>query len=134
MKPTLVETNIAQAAQECRRIQDLYKENPPPTFDVILAYMRTLIMLLSARKKMDPQTVSLVTRLGGMAMDGERIKQRAQALALQKAKFQFDAAEECLKRLPELKTISEDSALSDSEKVEAIRARLFGTEIAEAAK
>jgi hypothetical protein len=134
MKLTLVETNISKAAEECRRIQELYKENPPPTFDVILAYMRTLIMLVSAREDVTTETVSLVTRLGGMALDGEKIKQRAQALALQKAKFQFDAAEECLKRLPDLKIISDDSTLSDSEKIEAVRAQLFGSEIAEAAK
>jgi hypothetical protein len=46
--------------------------------------------------------------------------------ALDREKFQFDAAKACLARLPELKVISQDKGLSDAEKVDAVRLKLFG--------
>ena len=47
-------------------------------------------------------------------------------LAFDRQKFEFDAAAACLVKLPELKVISTDKGLSEPQKVEQIRLRLFG--------
>lgn len=48
-------------------------------------------------------------------------------LAFDRQRFEFDAAQACLKQLPELKAISSNRGLNQTEKVEQIRLRLFGT-------
>jgi hypothetical protein len=57
------------------------------------------------------------------AQDQSR-KERELGLAMDK--FQFDAAKACLAVLPELKVISQDKGLSEPEKVQQIRLKLFG--------
>lgn len=47
-------------------------------------------------------------------------------LQLHRDKFEFDAAEVCLRKLPELKVISSNPELSDIEKIDRIRLELFG--------
>ncbi len=49
-----------------------------------------------------------------------------EALKLEREKFEFDAAKACLAKLPELKTISGNSRLTETEKVQQIRLKLFG--------
>jgi hypothetical protein len=51
---------------------------------------------------------------------------KREKLAFDKTKFQWDAAEACLELLPELKLISQDKGLSEPQKVERIRQKLFG--------
>jgi hypothetical protein len=53
-------------------------------------------------------------------------KLRLGVLKLNRDKFEFDAATACLKQLPELKAISTNKALSETQKVEQIRLKLFG--------
>ena len=48
-------------------------------------------------------------------------------LSFDREKFEFDAAKACLALLPELKVISTDGGLSEAEKVQRIRQKLFGT-------
>jgi hypothetical protein len=59
-----------------------------------------------------------------------RERSREKAVVTLREKFEFDAAKACLKMLPELKVISSDSKLSETEKINAVRLKLFG-EVAE---
>ena len=52
------------------------------------------------------------------------LKDREFGLSLDK--FQFDAAKACLALLPELKVISQNKGLTEPQKVQQIRLRLFG--------
>jgi hypothetical protein len=52
--------------------------------------------------------------------------QNQEVLALDRAKFEFDAAKSCLAKLPDLKTISTNKTLTETQKVEQIRLKLFG--------
>jgi hypothetical protein len=47
-------------------------------------------------------------------------------LTFEREKFEFDAAKSCLRALPDLKAISTSKTLSEPQKVEQIRLRLFG--------
>lgn len=51
---------------------------------------------------------------------------KAESLKLDREKFEFDAAEACLKKLPELKAIAGDSKLDQDAKLKQIRLKLFG--------
>ena len=51
---------------------------------------------------------------------------KAQELKLKQERFQFDAAEACLKKLPELRAVANDNALDQEQKLKAIRETLFG--------
>lgn len=51
---------------------------------------------------------------------------RKQIVSLEREKFEFDAAKACLKKLPELKAISTNKELSDEQKIDAVRLKLFG--------
>lgn len=48
-------------------------------------------------------------------------------ISLGENKFQFDAAKACLTHLAELRQIASDRALTEPQKIEAIRKRLWGT-------
>ena len=54
------------------------------------------------------------------------IQQREEALKLDREKFEFNAAESCLKHLPELRSIATKPGLSSNERIQEIRQRLFG--------
>lgn len=56
----------------------------------------------------------------------QKLALQKQQLAFERDKFEFDAAKACLKKLPELKVISTDRSLTEPEKVEQIRLKLFG--------
>jgi hypothetical protein len=62
-------------------------------------------------------------RLGLQTM---RADYNERTLQLHRDKFEFDAAEVCLRKLPELKVISSNPELSDIEKIDRIRLELFG--------
>jgi hypothetical protein len=51
---------------------------------------------------------------------------KKEQLRFDQEKFQFDAAKACLKQLPQLKVISTDKTLSETQKVDHIRQKLFG--------
>lgn len=51
---------------------------------------------------------------------------KAQTLDLDQRKFEFDAAEACLKHLPSLRTIAGNPKLDQRAKIDAIRRTLFG--------
>lgn len=66
--------------------------------------------------------------LGGKKEDREerKLSMQIEKLNLERAKFEFSAAEACLAKLPELKLISGNSKLSQEDKITAIRRTLFG--------
>lgn len=73
-------------------------------------------------------------RIQSLGLEGKRIsglerrvKVAEEALALAEQKFQFDAATECLKKLPTLRSIATKPGLDQKEKVRQIRLALFGS-------
>ncbi len=57
----------------------------------------------------------------------QQTQMKREQLALDKNKFEFDAAAACLKKLPELKAIATNKTLSEDEQIEQARLALFGS-------
>lgn len=62
----------------------------------------------------------------GLLLKGRAEDRADKQLAFDREKFQWDAAQACLLRLPELKAISADKGLNETQRVEQIRLKLFG--------
>ena len=71
----------------------------------------------------DPKDIKATMMLLLKAQDQNR---KERELEHSVDRFQFDAAKACLALLPELKVISQDKGLSEPEKVQQIRLKLFG--------
>lgn len=56
----------------------------------------------------------------------KRLGQLDRQITLERDKFEFDAAKAALKIWPSIKQISSDKALSEPDKVQAVRQKLFG--------
>lgn len=66
------------------------------------------------------------SEMARLSLKGEAGQRQSAALKLERERFEFDASKQCLARLDELKAIKKDSGLSETQKVEQIRLRLFG--------
>lgn len=78
---------------------------------------------LAISPQSEAKDVKAVMMLLLKAQDQSR---KERELSLSVDKFQFDAAKACLKVLPSLKAIASDKGLSELEKVQQIRLKLFG--------
>lgn len=79
---------------------------------------------LSISPQADPKDVKALFMLVLKARD-QTLEERR--IELDKDKFEFNAAEACLKHLPQLRQIASQAAASDTEKIQDIRKLLFGT-------
>lgn len=86
-----------------------------------------MLFQFEALKSGDPETyLAFATARHKAAMDKARFDQKERQLALDIEKFQFDAAKKAKQFAAEIKLISANPKLNESEKVNAIRQRLFG--------
>lgn len=81
---------------------------------------KTYLRFATARHKAEMDRLNFEQRERGL-------KQKEDSLRLEREKFEFDAAESCLKQLPELRTIANNAKTSHSDKIQQIRERLFGS-------
>lgn len=89
-----------------------------------IAQLKQMGFELTLRPNPDPQEVFFV--LGQvLKLRDQELKQ--QDLSLKRNKFEFSAAEACLKHLPQLRAIAGKSNLDQRSKIDAIRRQLFGT-------
>lgn len=75
-----------------------------------------LFTLLSIRKRDTKSFVSL-----------QRSQKDRETLRLEREKFEFDAAAAALAKLPELLALTRDTSLSDDDRLEQARLKLFGS-------
>lgn len=117
---------ITSGAQQCREVEAALGKNGGVGLETLIKLHRVLILKLSTEGNVDPEKLELVNRMMREVQKFARLQQLGEQIALERDKFQFDAAKACLARLPELKAISTDKGLSDADKVQAIRLKLFG--------
>lgn len=117
---------IASGAAQCREVEEQFAKAPAPEFDTLIKLHRVLILKLSTQGNADPEMLELVNRMMKPVVQFARLQQLNAQLALDRSKFEFDAATACLKVLPALKAISQDKGLSEPQKVQQIRLKLFG--------
>lgn len=81
------------------------------------------VFMASTAAKRDLEGFATIAKLD---LDQKKEARSDRQLNLEREKFEFNAAEACLKQLPELKAISSNKTLTESQKVEQIRLKLFG--------
>jgi hypothetical protein len=109
-------TTASEIAQEA--------ESKPGRFDsATIDALKQKAFELSINPGSDPRDVKSLFMLVLKARDQQLDQDH---LALDRDKFQFDAAKACLEKLPELKTIAADRGLGEQAKLDAIRKQLFG--------
>lgn len=116
---------IASGARACREVEEALGENGAPGLDVLIKLHRVLILKLSTEGNVEAEQLELVNRMMREVIKFARLEQLERQIGLDRDKFEFDAAKACLAALPELKVI-QGSAISETEKVEQIRLKLFG--------
>ncbi len=118
---------IASGAQQVREVEKAFSTSKAPELETLIKLHRVLVLDLSTKGIADPKMLELVNRMMRELRQYARLEQIGEQIALEREKFQIDAAEKCLEKLAELKTISTDTTLSQTEKVEQIRLKLFGS-------
>jgi hypothetical protein len=99
------------------------EKNPAKFAEATLDALQERAMQLANSPQSDPKEVKAIYALILKARDQELTTQQMQ---LDREKFEFDAAEACLKKLPELKSIASNPKLDQQSKIQAIRQKLFG--------
>jgi hypothetical protein len=117
---------ISSGAQQCRDVEQSFGKNGGVGLETLIKLHRVLILKLATEGNMDSDKLELVNRMMREVQKFARLEQLGEQIALERDKFQFDAAKACLAALPELKAISNDKAISDSEKLQRVRLKLFG--------
>jgi hypothetical protein len=113
----MIEQDLRDAETE-RQLEDhqqLEKQNPNWTLDQV----REEVLTRSYMRSLAQGDFKL-----GLATSREHT--RKQIVALEREKFEFDASKAALKIWPSIRQISSDKAMSESDKVLAVRQKLFG--------
>jgi hypothetical protein len=117
---------IASGAAQHKAVEAEFARHPAPELETIIKLHRVLIMKLSTQANAEPDLLETLGRLMKPVLEFAKLNEKRLDRELDRDRFEFDAAQACLKALPELKVISADSGLSETQKVEQIRLRLFG--------
>jgi hypothetical protein len=117
---------IASGAETCRKAEEQFGAHPAPEMQMVMKTWQVIIFKLTTAGQVDRPLLDLATRMMQQLINWHRVQQTAEQLSLDRQKFEFDAARACLAQLPDLKAISADSALSETDKVDQIRLKLFG--------
>ena len=121
---------IASGARQCKEVEKQFGENPAPELETLIKLHRVLILQLSTQGNADPEFLKLADQLMRTAMEfvsGQtKFRQKERELNLAEEKFEFNAAKAALKCAATLKLISSNKNLSEADKVNAARAKLFG--------
>lgn len=117
---------IATGARQCQEVERELGKNPAPDMNLLMGLHRVLILKLTTGATNNPEMLELVNRMMKPVIQFARLKQLGEQIALDRDKFQFDAAKMCMKQLPMLKAIVADKSLTDDQRIEQIRMKLFG--------
>jgi len=120
---------IATGADMNRKIEKAYQANPAPEVETLVKLCKTLVMQLSVKGATDKDALESANSLFHSVLEFLKLEQKQKEFGLAKNKFEFDAAKAALKCAAELKVISSNKTLSETDKVNAARAKLFGGEL-----
>ena len=113
--------------RDTNTLKQLLRERNPEITEPDLEKYANAFFQMRALQMEDATTF---TRLVAARIQAEseprKLKLREEQARLQREKFEFSAAEACLKELPALREIANDSEIDVNEKIDRIRRRLFG--------
>ncbi|HVY70797.1 MAG TPA: hypothetical protein VHH73_12775 [Verrucomicrobiae bacterium] len=112
---------------DTKTLIDLLRARRPDIAEPDLERYANSVFQVQALKQNDAtMSMKLAAARQHADMEERKMHLREEQLKLQREKFEFSAAEACLKELPTLRTIADDNALDLDEKIERIRFQLFG--------
>lgn len=112
-----------RAVETADAIGEAAAQNPGKMDQATVDALKQRAFELSINPQVNPKDVKAIFALVLKARDQELSEQQ---LALDRDRFQFDAAKACLKKLPELKAIASDTGMDEDAKLKAVREKLFG--------
>lgn len=116
---------IATGARTVKEVESEFAKHPAPGLETIAKMLRVFVLQLSTQANVQPELFELVTPLMKSVMDFAKLELAGKEFSLAKDKFEFDAAQACLAKLPELKAVSDAPKLTADEKAKAIQQILF---------
>jgi hypothetical protein len=122
-----IEESVAMA----KAVEEKYQQENGSFYKPLLERVGQTAFDKSVSGEDDPETIYNYTKL---LISAQKEKSRREQIALQRERFQFDAAKACLKKLPELKEVAASNGLNQDEKIKAVREILFGAAPAEPEK
>jgi hypothetical protein len=115
---------ITQSANTATAVEAKFAENNAPIGGALVKMLSQLAFEMAVNGKLvDPE---MFCSISGLALKAQDQELKAQTVRLQRDKFEFDAAEACLAKLPELRAIAGDTKLDQDAKLKQIRLKLFG--------
>jgi len=117
---------IASSRAAANRIVREFKSDPANMYAAVVNLVGQAAF--EAALEGERMDAALVTRLARLVVEAKRYALAEAHFELQREKWQFDAAEACLKKLPELIPLHSQPGLSEKEKISRIRRALFGGE------
>ncbi len=118
-------TRIATGSELNKQITAEYAKHPAPELETLIKLIKTLILQMATGASSSPALLEMVPGLMRQVLDSRKLDVKQEEVSLAREKFEFDAAGRCLAHLEELKSIK-GSHMTDPQKIDAIRRRLFG--------
>jgi hypothetical protein len=117
---------IATGAQVVKDVEKQLEKSSAPNLELIIKLLRVMVLKLTTQANFDPTMLETLSFFLKPLIDWEKEQGKKEDRQLAREKWEFDAAKVCLKALPELKAISNDSRLNEDQRIEQIRLKLFG--------
>jgi hypothetical protein len=117
---------ILQSATHANAVMETLKKNPADTYRALVGVAGQFAFEAAIDPK-NPLNARGFQELIELCNTGRADLRAEEKLALDHEKWEFDATEACMKKLPELKVISTNPAIPYQEKIRQIRLKLFGS-------
>ena len=135
---------LTRNGQFKRRLKESFDRNAPPETSLLIGLVSNLILDLQLKGASDPEALAMAERLTSRVLEWEKLvtkrqevelgratserdaRLKAEALALDQRKFEFNAAQAAMQAVDALKRIKADSGLSEDEKIAHAMLTLFG--------
>jgi hypothetical protein len=123
---------IVTSRQKANLVVEKLRENPSDTYEALLgmAGQMAFEQSMTEGEAFDPEVFYNFTKLviqGKKEARADKAEDRkTQELILAREQFEFDGAKSCLAHAPFIKSVANNKTLTEAEKIQAIRQRLWG--------
>lgn len=122
---------ISESSAAAKSVTDQFRSNPDTSFEALLGLVgQAAFELKMSGKQLDLGTLKDLAEIMALGLkvktDTKKIQQKDEQLALQRQKLEMDVTKLARREAAAIKAISSNSKLTESEKLDAIRKKLFG--------
>ncbi len=116
---------IANGGEMNREMDRAYARDPAPEVERLIELTKTMVMELQVKGASDPSLLGMADRMQRTVVDFVKLRQREKQLEFLVKRWEFDMTKAAMAIAAEMHN-PELSRLSDEEKIELLRRRLFG--------